>query len=121
MNDLSTDTNHQLVLPFSTTNHKSVQSIFDSIRSFEDLKREFLLGEGLSPNTYRNYLQAMKRFYEFTNGLHLFRRTYATCLYRAGMGIKAIQAKTRHASIGTLVKHYIYEVEDASPYLKKLI
>ena len=52
---------------------------------------------------------------------HLFRRTYATCLYRAGMGIKAIQAKTRHASIGTLVKHYIYEVEDASPYLKKLI
>jgi integrase len=52
---------------------------------------------------------------------HLFRRTYATCLYRAGMGIKAIQAKTRHANIGTLVKHYIYEVEDASPYLKKLI
>jgi len=52
---------------------------------------------------------------------HLFRRTYATCLYRAGMGIKAIQAKTRHANISTLVKHYIYEVEDASPYLKKLI
>jgi len=52
---------------------------------------------------------------------HLFRRTYATCLYRAGMGIKAIQAKTRHANIGTLVKHYIYEVEDASPYVNKFI
>jgi integrase len=52
---------------------------------------------------------------------HLFRRTYATCLYRAGMGIKAIQAKTRHANIETLVKHYIYEVEDASPYINKII
>jgi len=52
---------------------------------------------------------------------HLFRRTYATCLHRAGMGLKAIQAKTGHPSIGTLVKHYIYEVEDASPYLVKLI
>jgi len=52
---------------------------------------------------------------------HLFRRTYATCLYRAGMGIKAIQVKTRHANIGTLVKYYIYEVEDASPYLRRLI
>jgi integrase len=52
---------------------------------------------------------------------HLFRRTYATCLYRAGMGIKAIQAKTRHASVDTLVKHYIYEVEDVSQYVKKII
>jgi integrase len=338
MNDLSTNTSHQLVLPLSTTNNKRALSVFDSIRSFEDLKRAFLLGEGLSRNTYRNYLQAVKRFYEFTGGLHplqvrpadierfydhisqrvdrataalhiaglkkfyagirkrvpgyegpfdtmseklkrklgatkrrtrtrktltpdevkallswlredtslmglehyalvfmlvtsglrgeelcglrwtdleclegrwtaffigkgdrpaeqelyapaveacenyfskafgreprgedalfwtvpaypgdqprpmayptlwyrihtlglrakregvikrdivisphLFRRTYATCLYRAGMGIKAIQAKTRHASIGTLVKHYIYEVEDATPYLKRLI
>jgi integrase len=52
---------------------------------------------------------------------HLFQRTYATCLYRAGMGIRAIQAKNRHANIGTLVKHYICEVEDALPYMKKLI
>jgi hypothetical protein len=37
------------------------------------------------------------------------------------MGIKAIQAKTRHANIETLVKHYIYEVEDASPYINKII
>lgn len=49
------------------------------------------------------------------------RCTYATCLYRADMGIKAIQAKTHHVNIGTLVKHYIYEEEDASPYLTKLI
>jgi len=37
------------------------------------------------------------------------------------MGIKAIQAKTRHASIGTLAKHYIYEVEDATPYLENVL
>jgi hypothetical protein len=70
MNDLSTNTSHQLVLPLSTTDHNKALSLFDSIRSFEDLKREFLLGEGLSRNTYRNYLQAVKRFYEFTGGLH---------------------------------------------------
>jgi len=70
MNDLSTNTNHQPVCTHSTNSIKRVQSIFDSIRSFEDLKRKFLLGEGLSPNTYRNYLQAIKHFYEFTGGMH---------------------------------------------------
>ena len=58
---------------------------------------------------------------DITFSPHLFRRTYATCLYRAGMGIKAIQVKTRHASIETHVKHYIHDFEDASPYLKRLI
>jgi integrase len=48
-------------------------------------------------------------------------RTYATCLYRAGMGIKAIQAKTRHASIATLVKHYICDSEQATLYLDKML
>jgi len=70
MNDLSIITNYNQVLQPSNNSPKRVQSIFDSIRSFEDLKREFLLGEGLSRNTYRNYLQAVKRFYEFTGGLH---------------------------------------------------
>ena len=70
MNNLSTNTCHDHVLPPLTANHKRALSIFDSITSFEDLKREFFLGEGLSPNTYRNYLQAVKRFYEFTGGLH---------------------------------------------------
>jgi len=70
MNDLSTITNHNQISSPSITCRKRVQSIFDSIKSFEDLKREFLMGEGLSKNTYRNYLQAVKRFYEFTGGLH---------------------------------------------------
>jgi hypothetical protein len=30
----------------------------------------FLLGQGLSPNTYRSYLQAVKQFYSFTEGKH---------------------------------------------------
>jgi hypothetical protein len=73
MNDLSTNTNYDHDLSLSTNNHKNVQSLFDSITSFEDLKREFLLGDGLSRNTYRNYLQAVKRFYEFTGGFIRFR------------------------------------------------
>jgi integrase len=52
---------------------------------------------------------------------HLFRRAYATGLYKMGMGIKAIQEKTRHASIETLVKHYVYDNEPASPYLEKML
>jgi site-specific recombinase XerD len=51
---------------------------------------------------------------------HLFRRSYATVLYREGMKVKAIQGKTRHANIETLVKHYIYDDEPATPYLEKV-
>ncbi len=32
----------------------------------------FLKGAGLSPNTYRSYLQAVKQFYVFTGGKHPF-------------------------------------------------
>jgi integrase/recombinase XerD len=47
-------------------------TLFNSVKSFEDLEREFLKGAGLSPNTYRSYLCAVKQFYEYTNGLHPF-------------------------------------------------
>jgi len=52
---------------------------------------------------------------------HLFRRSYATCLYKSGMGIKAIQEKTRHASVEVLVKHYIHDEESASPYFERML
>ena len=52
---------------------------------------------------------------------HLFRRSYATCLYKSGMGIKAIQEKTRHANIEVLVKHYIYDEEPAGPYFERML
>jgi len=54
---------------------------------------------------------------DITFSPHLFRRTYATLLYKKGMKIKAIQAKTRHASIETLIKHYIDDSEPAGGYL----
>ena len=49
---------------------KQAQGLFDSIKSFEDLERHFLKGNGLSPNTYRSYLTAIKQFYEYTEGLN---------------------------------------------------
>ncbi len=49
---------------------RKAQNVFDSIKSFKDIERIFLLGSGLSPNTYRNYLTAIKQFYEFTGGLN---------------------------------------------------
>lgn len=52
---------------------------------------------------------------------HTLRRTYATLLSKQGMGLKAIQLKTRHASIETLAKHYIDDSEPAAPYLEKIL
>jgi site-specific recombinase XerD len=52
---------------------------------------------------------------------HLFRRTYATLLYREGMKIRAIQTKTRHSNVETLMKHYVYDDDQATPYLTKII
>ena len=52
---------------------------------------------------------------------HLFRRSYATALYKSGMGIKAIQEKTRHSNIEVLVKHYIHDEEPASPYFERIL
>ena len=52
---------------------------------------------------------------------HLFRRSFATLLYKSGMKIKAIQEKTRHANIDVLVKHYIHDEEPASPYFERLL
>jgi len=52
---------------------------------------------------------------------HLFRRTYATSLYREGMKIRAIQEKTRHSNVETLMKHYVHDDDQATPYLIKII
>lgn len=60
----------------------------------------------------------VKRDYEFSP--HLFRRTYATVLYREGMRLKALAAKTRHSSINILTEHYIHDEDPATPYLNKV-
>ena len=61
----------------------------------------------------------IKRDITFTP--HLFRRTYATLLYKSGMGLRAIQQKTRHASIETLMRHYIHDEESITPYFDKIL
>lgn len=50
---------------------------------------------------------------------HLFRRSYATLLYKSGMGLKAIRVKTRHTSMEVLTRHYIHDEEPATPYLSR--
>ncbi|MBA7493528.1 Tyrosine recombinase XerC [subsurface metagenome] len=57
---------------------------------------------------------------DLTWSAHLFRRSYASGLYRKGMKIKAIQEKTRHKSIDVLINHYIDDSEPASPYLAEM-
>jgi len=49
---------------------RRAKNIFDSIHSFEDIENVFLKGLGLSINTYKSYLEAIKQFYHFTNGLN---------------------------------------------------
>ena len=43
---------------------------FSEIESFADLERLFLRGQGLSANSYKSYLQAVKGLYEHSGGLH---------------------------------------------------
>ena len=49
---------------------RKAQEVFETVQSFEDIERVFLKGAGLSPNTYRAYLEAVKQFYRFTDGKH---------------------------------------------------
>ena len=57
---------------------------------------------------------------ELTFSPHLFRRSFATSLYKSGMKLKAIQELTRHSDISTLATHYIDDREDPSPYFDKM-
>jgi len=61
----------------------------------------------------------LKRELQFSP--HLFRRSYATALYKSGMGLKAIQEKTRHANIDVLTRHYISDEEPASPHFDRIL
>jgi integrase len=61
----------------------------------------------------------LKRKLQFSP--HVFRRSYATNLYKQGMGIKAVQAKTRHENVETLLKHYVDDDEPANKYIEKML
>ena len=70
MNDLVIPSNLSKQFPKLEAIIKQAAGLFDSINSFEDLERHFLRGNGLSPNTYRSYLTAVKQFYEFSGHLN---------------------------------------------------
>lgn len=56
----------------------------------------------------------LKRELQFSP--HLFRRTFASLLFKEGMDLKVLQLATRHANIETLMKHYVDSAEPTSPY-----
>jgi integrase/recombinase XerD len=70
MNDLVVSADLSRSFPNVVEGLRKASGIFGQIRSFEDLERLFLKGSGLSPNTYRSYLEAVKQFYQFTKGLN---------------------------------------------------
>jgi len=70
MNDLTISKQFQDSFPTVVEGLKKAQNIFDSIKGFEDIERVFLKGNGLSQNTYKSYLQAVKQFYDYTEGLN---------------------------------------------------
>jgi len=51
---------------------------------------------------------------------HLFRRTYATVLYHAGVKVKALAELTRHASVETLSAHYLDDRERSAPVFARV-
>jgi len=57
-------------LPSMAEGLRKAYSLLQQVKSFEDVERLFLRGAGLSPNTYRAYLAAVKDFYAFTEGMH---------------------------------------------------
>ena len=69
MNELMTLEKKTLAEPLTAGIEKAL-SIFESVKSFDDLERLFLMGSGLSVNTYRSYLTSIRAFYKFNNGLN---------------------------------------------------
>jgi integrase len=70
MNDLVLSAGMAQAFPTIAAGLRKAQSVFDSIKSFEDIERVFLKGAGLSANTYRSYLSSVRAFYTFTGGKH---------------------------------------------------
>lgn len=58
---------------------------------------------------------------DFQISPYLFRLSYTTCLYRSGMGLKALQEKTRHVSLDALTRHYIDDSQPAASSSAKIL
>ena len=70
MNDLVLSSEFQKSFPTMADAIKTAAETFTNIHDFEDVKRVFLLGNGLSRHTSRSYLQAVKSMFEHTDGLN---------------------------------------------------
>ena len=70
MNDLIIPSHLSPQFPRLESIIKQAASLFDSINSFEDVEMHLLRGAGLSPNTNRSNLTAVRQLYEFTEGLN---------------------------------------------------
>lgn len=75
--DLVLRSDFQKAFPGLAEGLREAQRVFESVRSFEDIERTFLKGAGLSANTYRAYLSAVRQFYEWSEGKHPLQVTAA--------------------------------------------
>jgi hypothetical protein len=70
MNDLIAKPDHLGNFPGLAEGLNKALCFFDKIKSFEDVETCLLKGQGLSTNTYRSYLAAVRQLYEYTDGLN---------------------------------------------------
>jgi integrase/recombinase XerD len=106
MNDLAIPSNLQECCPTLAENLQRVQSILESIQSFEDIDRIFLRGQGLSHNTYRSYLAAVKQFYKFSGGLNPLQVTPAWIEMFYDHLVQKVDRNTAHLRICGLKKFF---------------
>jgi integrase len=115
MNDLSLSTDLQKSFPTITVGLKNAQKVLDSIHSFEDVERVFLMGAGLSPHTYRSYLMAVKQLYEFTGGLNPLQITPAHIEKFYDHLVKKVDRNTAYLRIRGL-KRFFAGIRNVIPF-----
>ncbi len=108
MNDLILRDDFQKSCPTVVEGLKRAQSIFDSIKSFEDIESIFLKGAGLAVNTYKSYLQSIKQLYKFTGGLNPLQVTPAhiECFYDDLIKVEKVGRNTACLRIAGLKKFF---------------
>ncbi len=106
MNDLVISSGMTEAFPTLCEGLRKAQTILDSIKSFADVERVFLLGAGLSPNTYRSYLTAVKQFYQFTEGKHPLQVTPADIEAFYDSIVKHVDRNTAYLRIRGLKKFF---------------
>lgn len=108
MNELIIPQTLRQALPTMAEGILRAYELLQSVKSFEDVERLFLMGAGLSRNTYRAYLQAVKDFYKFTEGLNPLQvRPGDIELYFDDLVNRELDPKTINVRIAGLKKFFI--------------